>query len=347
MSRPFKPDFEQFQKMIAGETPDRPVIFEHYVDPIHINRALGDRRIDQDNPPWGWVINGARGYAALGYDCIGIGDHWAKFLQFPRPEREHGHSIGQYSAGLIRDEASMESYPWPEPDLARAQMMLDGIARDFPGGMKLTLTIGHGPYDMMVELMGFETVCIAAIDEPELLDEVARRIGEREVRLVEACAGHPVIGAIQICDDWGYKTDTVLSPETLRRSVFPWHGRITETAHAAGKFAILHACGDVSDVMDDVIDSMGFDAKHSYEDVICPVEEVCRKYGGRIAILGGLDVDYLARSTPEEIYSRCRKLIEMTGGRRYAVGSGNSVTPDVSWEKYMAMLQAAWDGMPR
>lgn len=302
--------------------------------------------MDNDNPPWGWVINAARAYASLGYDCMGIGDHWAKFLQFPRWEREHGHSVGQYSAGLIQDEASMEAYHWPEPDYERVRLMLNGIARDFPGGMKLTIFIGHGPYDMMVELMGFETLCLAAADEPEFLDEVARRIGEREVRLIEACASHPVVGAIQVCDDWGYKTDTVLSPATLRRTVFPWHRKIAAAAHAAGKIALLHACGNMFDVMDDVIDDLKYDAKHSFEDVICPVETAWKKYGNRLTILGGMDVDYLARSTPEAIYKRTRGLIEMTGGRRYAVGSGNSVTPDISWENYRAMLRAAWDGLP-
>jgi uroporphyrinogen decarboxylase len=161
--------------------------------------------------------------------------------------------------------------------------------------------------------------------------------------LVEAIAAHPVIGAIQICDDWGFKTDTFLSPETLRRAIFPWHQRVVAAAHAAEKIAILHACGNVFNVMDDVIGVMGYDAKHSFEDVICPVEEAWRRYSDRITILGGLDVDFLARSTPAQIYDRCRALVESAGKRRYALGSGNSVTPDVSWENYMAMLRAAWD----
>jgi len=33
------------------------------------------------------------------------------------------------------------------------------------------------------------------------------------------------------------------------------------------------------------------DAKHSYEDAIMPVTEAKKKYGEKIAILGGVDVD--------------------------------------------------------
>ncbi len=48
--------------------------------------------------------------------------------------------------------------------------------------------------------------------------------------------------------------------------------------------------------MEDIICDMKFDGKHSYEDNIIPVEEAYRRWGGRIAILGGIDVDFLIRS---------------------------------------------------
>jgi len=143
-----------------------------------------------------------------------------------------------------------------------------------------------------------------------------------------------------MCDDWGYKTGTMLRPETLRQWVFPWHRQLVETVHAAGKVAILHACGNIAAVMEDVF-ALGYDAKHSYEDTILPVEQAYARYSGRIAVLGGMDVDFLARSTPQAIYTRCRDMLEMTGGRRYALGSGNSITPDIPVENRNAMLRAA------
>ena len=62
-------------------------------------------------------------------------------------------------------------------------------------------------------------------------------------------------------------------PEHLRKFVFPWHKRIVETIHKFGKPAILHSCGNLIEVMDDIIEDMGYDAKHSFEDAIMPVEE--------------------------------------------------------------------------
>jgi len=66
-------------------------------------------------------------------------------------------------------------------------------------------------------------------------------------------------------------------------------------AHKHGKPFILHSCGNLKLVMNDLIDYVGIDAKHSYEDSSYPVTEYKRTYGERIAILGGIDMDKLSR----------------------------------------------------
>ena len=130
----------------------------------------------------------------------------------------------------------------------------------------------------------------------------------------------------------------------MRRFVFPWHKKLVAAAHAAGRPAILHSCGNLAPVMDDIIDDIGYDGKHSYEDAILPVEEAYERYGSRIAVLGGMDVDFVCRSTPEKIYERSRAMLEKTRGRGgYALGTGNSVPPYVPQAHYFAMIRAALD----
>ena len=66
------------------------------------------------------------------------------------------------------------------------------------------------------------------------------------------------------------------------------------------------------DIMEDIIEDMKFDAKHSFEDNIFSVEDSYRKWGDRITILGGLDMQYLYSSSCEEIKIRCRNLMKLT-----------------------------------
>ncbi len=74
-----------------------------------------------------------------------------------------------------------------------------------------------------------------------------------------------------------------------------------------------------------------------------PVEVFQARYGDRIGVIGGLDVDRLANGSPERVRARTRQLIEVCGGRgRYALGSGNSIPNYIPVENYLAMVDEVW-----
>jgi uroporphyrinogen decarboxylase len=92
--------------------------------------------------------------------------------------------------------------------------------------------------------------------------------------------------------------------------------------------------------MNDLLDDVCIDAKHSFEDVIMPVDEVKAKYGKRTCILGGIDMDLLASGSPREVRRATRKAIrDCAPGGGYAVGSGNTIANYIPMENYFAMLQ--------
>ena len=208
--------------------------------------------------------------------------------------------------------------------------------------MRLMIMCPGGILENTIELMGYDNLCLALYDEPELVKEVTDNIGKRMLTYYENALQHDSVGVIMSNDDWGFNTQTFLSPEDMRKYIFPWHKRIVELAHRYNKPCVLHSCGYFGDIIDDVIDDMGYDARHSYEDNIMPVEEAYEKYGSRIAILGGMDVDFLCRSTPEEITKRSREMLERAAKKGgYALGTGNSVAHYIPFENYLAMTKAA------
>ena len=100
----------------------------------------------------------------------------------------------------------------------------------------------------------------------------------------------------------GFRTATLITPAALRRYTLPWHKRFAAMTHATGLPYFLHSCGNLSLIMEDLIDDVQIDGKHSYEDAIIPVDDFQARYGDRIAVLGGIDVNILA-ATPRR--SRC------------------------------------------
>jgi uroporphyrinogen decarboxylase len=157
-------------------------------------------------------------------------------------------------------------------------------------------------------------------------------------RCLETC-DRSAIGAVAMGDDMGHFTGTMLSPEMMRKYVFPWQKQVVEVIHSFDLPMILHSCGNLEAVMDDLIDFVGIDAKHSFEDKILPMPEVKKKYGSRIAVLGGIDVGFLTLANEDQVRAYVDRVLEacMPGGG-WALGTGNSVANYIPLENYLAML---------
>jgi uroporphyrinogen decarboxylase len=93
-------------------------------------------------------------------------------------------------------------------------------------------------------------------------------------------------------------------------------------------------------MMDDLLDDVGIDAKHSFEDKILPVEEAYRRWGDKTAILGGVDMDLLTRGSEEQVRARVGEILDVCGtkGTGYGLGTGNTAANYIPRQNYLAML---------
>lgn len=329
-----KPDFNNMLKVLKRENPSRPTLFEFFLND-GLYDLICDGRTFRDHDGLGSWRKRLFAYWTAGYDYLTI---MASDFVFSKPEVPHLASISQSAPGPIYDRDSYKSYNWLDPD-DFSQHRLDVIAAEMPQGMRLIVWGPGGVLENVTSLLGFETLCYMQAEDPELLQEICDQVGARLVRYYELAVVHPAVGAIISNDDWGFQAQTMLSPAAMRRFIFPWHKKIVATGHNAGKPVILHSCGNLSEVWDDIIEEMQYDGKHSFEDKIQPVEEVYEQYGSRIAILGGFDLDFICRSTPQQIKARVQSMLHQVGVRgSFAVGTGNSVPYYVPAENYLAMI---------
>ena len=240
--------------------------------------------------------------------------------------------------GLIKTRADHESYRWPAPaavDFAAAE----AAAGALPDGMGL-IGFSGGVLEWSSNLLGLEGMMLLLYDDPDLVRAVVDRVGQTIFDAFRVFCEMEKVFAIWLGDDMGFKTATLLQPQHLRNYILPWHKRYAELAHQTGRLFLLHSCGHVEAVMPDLIDEVRIDAKHSFEDVIVPVEEFKRRWGARVAVLGGVDVDLLSRGTQEDVRRRTRQILEACApGGGYACGSGNSITNYMPTENYVAMVE--------
>ena len=332
-----EPDFDNLLAVLHRGKPNRPTLFEFFLNERLYRKLAGPSWTD--NPA---TLARCRtliaAFKAAGYDYATVP---GSSLVFPGGEHDRAQTISLNQGAVITDRKSFDAYPWPDPD-ALDYSALRTIAPDLPRKMKLIVCGPGGVLENVIGLVGFENLCWMLADDPGLAEDIFAQVGSRLVRHYEIAAACDTVGACISNDDWGFKTQTFLSVPDMRRYVFPWHVKIVEAIHAAGKPAILHSCGEAREIMEDIITVMRYDGKHSYEDVIMPVEDAYDRWGGRIAILGGIDVDFIMRSSGDEIFNRSRAMLEKTAARGgYALGTGNSVPEYIDDEKYFAMIRAA------
>lgn len=332
------PDFPRnLGALLAGGRTARPTLFEFYHNVPLIRRIAGDRPGEPD------YVREVRAWALLGYDHANLGAR--NGFRFQAGDRHRDRSISLNEGAVIGDRNSCERYPWPQV-AAFDWSHLDLAAAALAPGQVLMASGPGGVLENVISLVGFERLCELISDDPELVQEVFDRVGSCLLAYYQRVAPHPGVGLLMSNDDWGFKTQTMLSPRQMRRYVFPWHERIVAAGHAVGKPVVLHSCGNLAAVMDDVIDGMKYDGKHSYEDAITPVEEAVARWGRRIAILGGIDVDFVCRRPMAEIHQRTAALLAAADGR-WAAGTGNSVPDWVPQESFLALIEAGVAGRPR
>jgi len=338
----FKPDIDLLYKALRREKTERPVLFEFIINLETCREASGRNKQAQPGTVeyYRMIIEAFRN---LGYDAAPVYTFESGLFNFPKGDHDALASRSLNQGALITSRKSFDNYHWPDAESGNYELY-NQLSGYLPDGMKLLGFSNGGVLENATDLVGFEKLCEIYLMDPDLCAEIFRNIGERLIKFYSIVASMDSVGVCVVNDDWGFKTQTMFPPEMMETFVFPYIKRIVEVIHASGKPAILHSCGNVKDIMDVIIDDLKLDGKHSFEDGIYPVEDAWDWWSDRIAIIGGIDMDFLVRQKPEEIYERSLGLLEKTSGAGgYALGSGNSIPDYVPVENYLAMIRAAVD----
>ncbi|MBI4832715.1 MAG: uroporphyrinogen-III decarboxylase-like protein [Candidatus Lindowbacteria bacterium] len=341
------PDFERLRKTIAREgEPDRVPFFEIAIDPEATEALLGEpvpSAFDTDPEQIRKkLLQDIKLMHRLSYDYVIV---WSMpivpgnfMLADDTAQFSRGARAWQSEAeGPIASRKDFESFAWP--DLGEKKYTrFEFVSAHMPAGMKIVAAL-PGVFETIRGLMGITGLSYALHDDPSLVADVFDKVGQITVHAISNMAKIDAVGAVIVAEDMGSKNGLMMSPEHFRKLVIPWHERIGRALHERGKLFLLHACGKIEKLMDDLIQVGKIDARHSFEDQVTPIEEAKRLYGRHVAVLGGVDMDLLARGSEQEVRKRVREIASVCApGGGFALGSGNSVANYVRPENFLAML---------
>lgn len=341
---PFQPDARNLVAAARNQRSERLPFYEHSVGAemmgAFLGRAVGQLNKGASDRQRAEVVRDACAFfPAAGYDCVS----WECCVTTILPD--HGAILGG-RPGPIQDRVDFERYPWaelPRRFWAKAEPEIASLKQHLVDGSGIVGGVGNGPFEIVSDLVGFEYLCLMLADDSELVGDIFARVGDLLVELWDGILREldTRLAVARIGDDLGFKTGTMLDPTSIRRWVVPGYRRVVERVHAAGKPFLLHSCGCIFDVMDDLL-AAGIDAKHSNEDAIAPFDRWRQAYGNRLGLFGGVDVDRICQEAPSDIeawvYEHGQRW--RTEGRGWALGSGNSIPGYVPEDGYRAMLSA-------
>ena len=190
-------------------------------------------------------------------------------------------------------------------------------------------------------MMGLEAFSIAVAENPDLIKAVSEKFGQLCVSIAENILQRDRVGAYWVGDDLAYTTGLMVSPDFLRRYVFPFYKRIGELCRQYNKPLLFHSDGNIVAVLDDLIECQ-VDAVHPNEPTSVNIVDLKAEYGSRLSFIGAMDVDLMARGTIDQVVAAAKSLIaSVAPGGGFVLGAGNPVPKYIPLENYRALLNTA------
>lgn len=239
--------------------------------------------------------------------------------------------------GVISNHDDLNNYVFPSiNDFDYSNF--EKVKSLLPDGMGVVGQYGD-IFTMTWEMMGFETFSLALFEEPELIDQLNKTIGDLVLSMFEYFVQSDNVNAIWYSDDIAYTNGLLVSPDVLDIYFFPWLKQIGDLSKKYNKPLLYHSDGILYDVFEKII-GCGVNAIHPIEPKAMDIKEVKKRYGNELCLMGNIDVDLLSRGTKEEVRKVVLNNIESVGLEGgYCAGSGNSIPEYVIFENYLTMIQ--------
>jgi len=205
----------------------------------------------------------------------------------------------------------------------------------------------NGVWERACYLCGFPRMLESLALDREFAHAVLRRITD----LSKAALGRyldlagPYIQIIKMGDDLGTQNGPMMSPQTYREVVKPYHKELFDLIKERSQARIfLHTCGSVYRLLPDLIEAG--------VEVLNPVQVSARdmdtrrlkaEFGDRLSFMGAIDTQrVLPFGTVEDVRREVeRRIADLAPGGGYIVAPVHNVQADVPPENLVAMYRHA------
>ncbi len=239
--------------------------------------------------------------------------------------------------GCSLPEPTLAGYDIPDPRNPRFFDDIPGRIAQFSDRFRV-FQVGFSLYERAWTLRGMQNLLMDFIEHPGFVHELLNAIADYNIAQVGEALKYD-IDAVYFGDDWGQQHGLQMGPKIWHEFIYPVLKRMYGVVRRAGKFVVIHSCGDVDELFDDLI-TAGVNCFNPFQPEVMDVYSLLPKYRGRLAFHGGMSTQRtLPFGTVREVRAETRRLVELGRNGGYIFAPAHDVEGDVPLENILAMIE--------
>lgn len=238
---------------------------------------------------------------------------------------------------IILNEPCLEKYVFVGPDLEAVKKNTVKVLSNGRDSFK-TGKIGLAYFERAWSIRGFENLLTDFYLEEDFVYGLFDGILRNNLKIINTALNYNIDG-FYFGDDYGQQKSLIMSPECWRKYIKPGLKQMFGPIKQAGKFVALHSCGNISEILPDLID-IGLDVYQTVQPEIYDLKHIKKEYGADLSFWGGIsiqrDMPFVSPQELIDIVSGTIRILGDSGG--YIAGPTHQVSADVPAENVIAII---------
>ena len=238
----------------------------------------------------------------------------------------------------VLEDNNLDKLKVPDPDDPDRYAHIEPII-EVNENRYLLAKFSYSLFERAWALRRMENLMMDFIENPSFVHELFRKITDFNLKIM-GNLGQFNLDGIYFGDDWGSQRGLLISPNMWREFIKPYLKIMYKKAHDYGYDVFIHSCGDISEIINDLIE-IGLNVFNPFQPEVMDIDTLMMQHSHKLAFYGGISIQKtLPFGKPEEVCGEIENRIGLAkkfGG--LIISPSHDMPPDIPVKNILAMIE--------